>query len=227
MAASTGGGAVSRLVAAGPIGTPRPRKPFSLSSPHAEERPWVVCGCRPVGRLATRDARRPGRDRDPDLEHGAEPVLDHATGSPRDSWPALPWTARPEPFGAHVARLGALPRGLGRRDLISDLEASGLLGRGGAGFPVGRKWRAHGGAQPRPGRRRRERRRRGARERQGSGPDGEPAAPRDRRGRPGRRGGRRRRDRLLHRDGARSGRRGDQPGARRAARARSASRPAS
>ncbi len=53
-----------------------------------------------------------------------------------------PLDGSPEPFGAHLARLGALPSGLGRRDLISDLEASGLLGRGGAGFPVGRKWRA-------------------------------------------------------------------------------------
>ena len=40
----------------------------------------------------------------------------------------------------HVARLGPLPDG--RRDLVAALEASGLLGRGGAGFPVGRKWRA-------------------------------------------------------------------------------------
>ena len=30
----------------------------------------------------------------------------------------------------------------GGREIIASLEASGLLGRGGAGFPVGRKWRA-------------------------------------------------------------------------------------
>jgi NADH:ubiquinone oxidoreductase subunit F (NADH-binding) len=47
-----------------------------------------------------------------------------------------------ERLSAHVARLGALPRIGDRSDLIAQLEASGLLGRGGAGFPVGRKWRA-------------------------------------------------------------------------------------
>ena len=48
----------------------------------------------------------------------------------------------PERLHEHVARLGPLPLGDARRDLIENLEASGLLGRGGAGFPVGRKWRA-------------------------------------------------------------------------------------
>ncbi len=56
--------------------------------------------------------------------------------------------AGPPPAGdaerleTHRARLGPLPRSGDRRDLIASLEASGLLGRGGAGFPVGRKWRA-------------------------------------------------------------------------------------
>lgn len=46
-----------------------------------------------------------------------------------------------ESLAAHRARLGPLPS-LPPSELITELEASGLLGRGGAGFPVGRKWRA-------------------------------------------------------------------------------------
>lgn len=53
-----------------------------------------------------------------------------------------PLTGEPEHFDAHLARLGALPRDADLRELIPSLEASGVLGRGGAGFPVGRKWRA-------------------------------------------------------------------------------------
>jgi NADH:ubiquinone oxidoreductase subunit F (NADH-binding) len=52
-----------------------------------------------------------------------------------------PSAAGPESIGDHVARLGRLPTGRGARSLIPVIEASGLLGRGGAGFPVGRKWR--------------------------------------------------------------------------------------
>jgi NADH:ubiquinone oxidoreductase subunit F (NADH-binding) len=48
----------------------------------------------------------------------------------------------PESFADHVARLGVLPYGAATRDLIGHLETSGILGRGGAGFPVGTKWRA-------------------------------------------------------------------------------------
>lgn len=41
----------------------------------------------------------------------------------------------------HRARIGDLPD-LRGRDAVDLVEASGILGRGGAGFPVGRKWRA-------------------------------------------------------------------------------------
>jgi NADH:ubiquinone oxidoreductase subunit F (NADH-binding) len=47
-----------------------------------------------------------------------------------------------ESLDDHRARLGALPSASEHGDVIATLEASGLLGRGGAGFPVGRKWRA-------------------------------------------------------------------------------------
>ena len=46
-----------------------------------------------------------------------------------------------ESLTAHSQRLGPLPT-LAPAPLIAELEASGLLGRGGAGFPVGRKWRS-------------------------------------------------------------------------------------
>ena len=53
-----------------------------------------------------------------------------------------PSSAGPEPLDAHQARIGGLPPARDRRAIIPVLEASGLLGRGGAAFPVGRKWRA-------------------------------------------------------------------------------------
>jgi NADH:ubiquinone oxidoreductase subunit F (NADH-binding) len=46
-----------------------------------------------------------------------------------------------ESLATHRERLGPLPS-LRPGDLIAELDASGLLGRGGAGFPVGRKWRS-------------------------------------------------------------------------------------
>jgi NADH:ubiquinone oxidoreductase subunit F (NADH-binding) len=45
-----------------------------------------------------------------------------------------------ESLTSHRQRLGPLPA-VPSGDLIAELESSGLLGRGGAGFPVGRKWR--------------------------------------------------------------------------------------
>lgn len=46
-----------------------------------------------------------------------------------------------EPLAEHRRRLGNPARGLTGEELIEALETSGLLGRGGAGFPVGAKWR--------------------------------------------------------------------------------------
>lgn len=56
-----------------------------------------------------------------------------------------PASAGPESLIEHDARLGPLPDGRAAVAAISTLEASGLLGRGGAGFPVGRKWRSVAG----------------------------------------------------------------------------------
>jgi NADH:ubiquinone oxidoreductase subunit F (NADH-binding) len=53
-----------------------------------------------------------------------------------------PLAAGPEGLAAHRARLGPLPEPEDARQMIPVLEGSGLLGRGGAGFPVGRKWRS-------------------------------------------------------------------------------------
>ncbi len=50
-----------------------------------------------------------------------------------------------ETYDDHRARLGALPAGRAAAAAIGALEASGLLGRGGAGFPVGKKWRSVAG----------------------------------------------------------------------------------
>ena len=56
-----------------------------------------------------------------------------------------PAGAGPESYADHRARLGRLPSGADATVIIPVLEASGLLGRGGAGYPVGRKWRSVAG----------------------------------------------------------------------------------
>jgi NADH:ubiquinone oxidoreductase subunit F (NADH-binding) len=53
----------------------------------------------------------------------------------------IPSGPGPESLATHHQRLGPLPA-LAPAQLIAELEGSGLLGRGGAGFPVGRKWRS-------------------------------------------------------------------------------------
>ena len=69
-----------------------------------------------------------------------QPLITHQSIDRLLAGPPLDGPA--ESLDAHRARLGGLPDAAGVRDLIGSLEASGLLGRGGAGFPVGRKWRA-------------------------------------------------------------------------------------
>jgi NADH:ubiquinone oxidoreductase subunit F (NADH-binding) len=59
------------------------------------------------------------------------------------------YSAGPETYRDHAARLGARPAG--NRAFIDTLDRSGLVGRGGASFPVGVKWksvqsRSHGDA---------------------------------------------------------------------------------
>ncbi|HLO35045.1 MAG TPA: hypothetical protein VK194_03145 [Candidatus Deferrimicrobium sp.] len=56
-----------------------------------------------------------------------------------------PASSGPEPYADHLVRLGRLPSRGAAPAVIPVLEASGLLGRGGAGFPVGRKWRSVAG----------------------------------------------------------------------------------
>jgi len=51
-----------------------------------------------------------------------------------------PSAAGSESYLEHLRRLGARP--LGSPALIQHLERSGLVGRGGASFPVGTKWRS-------------------------------------------------------------------------------------
>jgi NADH:ubiquinone oxidoreductase subunit F (NADH-binding) len=57
-------------------------------------------------------------------------------------WRLLSGPAGPghEPFDEHVERLGQRPEG--GTWLLDQLDASNLRGRGGAGFPTGRKWRS-------------------------------------------------------------------------------------
>ncbi len=61
-----------------------------------------------------------------------------------------PASGQPESLGAHLGRLGHVPYRNGRQRLISELEAAGLTGRGGAAFPVHRKLAAVAAAGGRP-----------------------------------------------------------------------------
>jgi NADH:ubiquinone oxidoreductase subunit F (NADH-binding) len=78
--------------------------------------------------------------RSDDAAHGVTTALTYQPNKRLLAGPSS--EAGPETLAHHDARLGALPPLSARRDLIRTMEESGLLGRGGAGFPVGRKWRA-------------------------------------------------------------------------------------
>ena len=51
-----------------------------------------------------------------------------------------PLEAGAESWAAHRARLGPMPGPSGRTDIVRSIGEAGLLGRGGAAFPVARKW---------------------------------------------------------------------------------------
>jgi NADH:ubiquinone oxidoreductase subunit F (NADH-binding) len=69
-----------------------------------------------------------------------------------DSLPRLlpPGASQPESLRAHLGRHGFVPYRNGRLQLVADLEAAGLTGRGGAAFPVHRKLTAVAAAGRRP-----------------------------------------------------------------------------
>jgi NADH:ubiquinone oxidoreductase subunit F (NADH-binding) len=73
-------------------------------------------------------------------------------GTRPDSLPRLlpPATGQPESLRAHLSRHGAIPYQNGPLNLIADLKAAGLTGRGGAAFPVHRKLTAVAQAGRRP-----------------------------------------------------------------------------
>lgn len=64
------------------------------------------------------------------------------TGTARRLLAGPPLRGGPESLTEHLTRLGPVPTGIAARRAIGELEAAGILGRGGAGFPLGRKWRA-------------------------------------------------------------------------------------
>lgn len=67
--------------------------------------------------------------------------------SPRRLLAGWSHTRQPAGLAAHLTRYGSVPLeryagGSGRERLLAAVDASGLRGRGGAGFPTGRKLRA-------------------------------------------------------------------------------------
>ncbi len=78
----------------------------------------------------------------PDPGPGAAPAAGSSVRAPVGDrlLSGPPASAGAESYAAHRARLGPLP--LHGPALIPAIESTGLQGRGGAGFPVGRKWRS-------------------------------------------------------------------------------------
>ena len=72
------------------------------------------------------------------LRHRHPPVTD--PGPHRRLLAGAPLAEGAESYDAHLARLGTLAIPQRPADLIETLAASALVGRGGAGFPVARKW---------------------------------------------------------------------------------------
>jgi NADH:ubiquinone oxidoreductase subunit F (NADH-binding) len=75
-------------------------------------------------------------------QSATQPQLRVSEPRPAASWRlfAGPAGADAEPLAEHLARLGSRPAG--GSWLLDVLEASNLRGRGGAGFPTGRKWKS-------------------------------------------------------------------------------------
>jgi NADH:ubiquinone oxidoreductase subunit F (NADH-binding) len=57
---------------------------------------------------------------------------------------------RPEPLRSHIRRHGTTDDAIGGSELLAEIEASGLTGRGGGGFPAAQKLRAVAGGKRRP-----------------------------------------------------------------------------
>lgn len=105
--------------------------------------------CDSAPALAVNEHPAPVADVDALVTAAREEELGEATVTPR----AEPWPNDPYPAGSDVsaryASLRALLAGeLSAQSVVATLEASGLRGMGGAGFPTGRKWGLVASAEP-------------------------------------------------------------------------------
>ncbi|MFG2075220.1 NAD(P)H-dependent oxidoreductase subunit E [Nonomuraea maritima] len=105
--------------------------------------------CDSAPALAVNEVPAPVADVDTLVTAARQDELDEATVTGR----AEPWPNDPYPAGSDVstryASLRALLAGeLSAESVVATLEASGLRGMGGAGFPTGRKWGLVAAAEP-------------------------------------------------------------------------------